>query len=313
MFNAFEATTRLKGKPGANSTAGVAKTSTVTARSKSELRELGERMGWTPRKMTMAEVRKLSSQEFLWREQFDAENLNAALELPAKLAEGREIDKQWGAKHFWDKYWNTQNHASPEEAKQTLVLLDQFTSAYPQFIASKPENQVVLEWLKDRHKELTFANLRDSFEANAFAGKLRLNPSAINAGSETEVSGQDLLRHRNFHLLLQPHKRGSDLERMSADEYFEENNDVLGDKRVPPLVAARNAKTEATAQHFQHAAEHTSKANVVTVTDFPQQSHGVPPQPDKVSFRKKVQSMSADDIRRECDIDPSFKDALDQL
>jgi hypothetical protein len=87
----------------------------------------------------------------------------------------------------------------------------------------------------------------------------------------------------------------------------------LKDKRTPPLIAARQARAEATATQFANAETNTTKSGSTSVVDYPHVLRGVPAQPDKLSFRKKVQSMSADEIRRECEIDPSFKDALDQL
>jgi len=113
-------------------------------------------------------------------------------------------------------------------------------------------------------------------------------------------------------LLIQPQRRNAD-DGLSADEYFEKNKNVLADKRTPPLVVARQERAAATAAHFANAETNTAKSGSTNVIDFPQVQGGVPPQPDKVSFRKKIQNMTSEEIRRECEIDPSFKGALDQL
>ncbi len=310
VANAYK---RTKRSPKEDSgMAGAGKMPSVTARSRGELEELGKRMGWTPRTMTMAEVEKLSSQELLWREEFDADNLKAALELPSKLSEAKQVDKQWGAKRFWDKYWDTKNQADPEESNRILAELQKFISAYPQFLASRPENQVVLEYLKDRNLELNFKNLQTSYEENAIKGLVWVNPSAIACGSDSAISGTDLTSHHSFHQLLQAHKRPSDIDRLSADEFLAMVPD-LKDKRTPPLIVARQARADATAAHFAQTESTTARSGSTNVIDYPQKPHGVPPQPDKISFRKKVQSMTADEVRRECEINPGFKQSLDDL
>jgi hypothetical protein len=206
MFNGFISTNprlRKNTKDDSPTTAGAAKVSTVVARSKDELREWGERMGLTSGPRTIAEIRAMSSQQTLWEEAWNSEDYFAALELQSKLAQAKDIDRQWAAKKLWDD----QTEPTPEQSAEIWKSLEKFKQTYPQFIQSRVENQVVLLWLKDRNMEVTFPNLVESFEENAFAGKLWLNPSAISAGSETEVSGQDLLRHHNFHKLLQSQLR----------------------------------------------------------------------------------------------------------
>jgi hypothetical protein len=194
LYNQFIAT-RFKGKkPGADSTAGGAGKVPRVGVNKSDLEAQGEQNGWTVGPLTMEQVRGMSSAALRWHEQFNAENLKAALELPAKLAEGKSIDKAWAAKRLWDD----QTQATPEQSGAIWQALEKFKRSYPQFIQSRRENEVVLLWLKDRNMEVTFPSLVESFEANALAGKLWLNPNAINVGSESEVSGQDLCFMRSL-------------------------------------------------------------------------------------------------------------------
>src|SRR5260370_2392714 len=176
----------------------------------------------------MADINAMSSQELLWHEAFN-ENYQRALELPAKLAEGKEIDSQWKAHRFWN------DTASPEEYKTLLNEFKKFLDHYSQYRTTTTHydenNDVLFAWLQDRHMAPIYANLVLAFEANALAGKLWLNPSAISAGKESEVFGT---HHHNFHLLIQPQRRNAD-DGLSADEYFEKNKKVFADKRTQPL------------------------------------------------------------------------------
>src|SRR5438552_1623093 len=210
-FNAFESTHRFtKTAKDSSSTAGAAKVATVTARSKSELKELGERMGWTAGPRTIAEINSMSSQQSLWEEHFNSEQYDRALALPGLAKERKEINAQWAAKSLWDD----KTQPTPEQAAEIVNALERFKEIYPQFIPSRAENGIILTWLKERNLHVTFENLVESFEANALEGKVWLNPNAISAGSETEVSDQQLLQHHNFSKLIQPQKRISDVDRL---------------------------------------------------------------------------------------------------
>jgi len=160
---------------------------------------------------------------------------------------------------------------------------------------------------------VTFENLVESFEANALEGKVWLNPNAISAGSETEVSGQQLLQHHNFFKLMQPQKRISDVDRLSADEFFEQNKDILGDKRTPPLIQARQGRTQATTEHFQKAREATAHAGSTSVTDYPADETGYPNYPSKYSLRRLLESLSAEDYQKRLNEDRQFAAAIDKL
>ena len=307
-FNQFEATTRFNGKKSTESTAGTAKVPRVGV-NRSDLEAQGEQQGWTVGPLTPGQVKEMSSAALRWHEEFNKTNLDAALALPAIGKHNDEAVKQWANKRLWED----QTQATPEQAAAILQALEKFKQTYPQFIPSRSENQVVLLWLKDRNMEVTFTNLVESFQANALAGKLWINPNAINAGSETEVSGQDLVRHHSFHLLLQPQKRMSEVDKLSAKQYFEAHKDVLADKRVPPLVAIRQERANATTAHWNQIEASTSKSGSTTVIDFPQQQNGVPAEPDNFSFKRKIRSMSATEFAQRCNDDPAFKAAVEKL
>jgi len=272
LFNVFESTHRFRGKTAKVSSAGTAKVATVTARSKSELKELGERLGWTPGPRTMAEINAMSSQQCLWEENFNSEQYERALSLPGITKERKDIDHQRAAKKLWDD----QTQPTPEQAAEIWKALENFKETYPQLIPARRENECILLWLKDRNMHVTFSNLVESFEANALEGRLYLNPNAISAGSETEVSGQQLLQHHNFFKLIQPQKRISDVDRLSADEFFEKNKETLADRRTPPIIVARNAQQQATEKFFEQAKEATAtpRTGATRVTDFGHEPRG---------------------------------------
>jgi len=164
--------------------------------------------------------------------------------------------------------------------------------------------------------ELTFHNLAQSFEALVLDGRVYLNPSAIGAGSESEVTGEALTRHHNFHLLIQPQQRMSETDRLSADEYLAKNS-ALHDTRLPPIIISRNAKKAATETFFEQARANTATARsgATSVTEYPQEQRGLPPYTDieKMSLRNLVRNMSSAALEQKCQNDPSFKKALDSL
>src|SRR5882762_8640985 len=245
-FNAYIATRPRTSRRWTedSASAGAAKIPRVGV-NKSDLEAQGELYGWAARPLTYNEVREMSSSELRWHEQLNAANLEQALATPAKVKEGKDIDRQWAAKNFWDKYWGTRNQASPEESKRLLGELQRFQASFPQFIVSRGENEIILQWLRDRNLELTYRNLVDSFEANALEGKVWLNPNAISAGSETEVSGQQLLQHHNFFKLIQPQQRMSETDRLSAQEFYDGHKE-LHPTQVSPFALQKKQKAENT-------------------------------------------------------------------
>lgn len=312
VSNAWKQTKRGGPKNDSPITAGVGKLPAQTVTNKSELKELGERMGWKVRPLTEKEIKGgMSGQELIWHETFSPSEVEKALSWSAIGKHNDDAKKQWAAKRIWE------DRATPEETQAAINEVAKFTSTYPQFRGADVENRKkLLDYLKQRNETVTFQNLVTAFEALALEGSISLSPAAIAAGSETNISGQDLRRHHSFHLLLQPQRRASDVDRMSADDFkaaAQATHPELRDQRVSPIVAAKNAKAEATAQHFHQAAEHTNNASVVTLVDYPDQPHGVPPESEKFSFKAKVRSMSATELAERCQLDPAFKKSLDEM
>ncbi len=292
VFNAYEATNpRLKKKPfNEGATAGMPKSpSSRGGKSRAEMKALGERNNYQDRELDARAVANLSADEYLWFETLFPERLEAATEREAIKQHNEAVMKQVGAQQFWNKYWGTQNQASPEESKRLLGELQKFQASFPQFIVSRGENEIILQWLRDRNLELNYRNLVESFEANALAGALYLNPGAIGAGSESEVTGTGLTMHHNFHLLIQPQRRPTAEEAMSADQWLA-GHDELKDKRESPFALKKKQKAESTQAYFAQAASVQAKGNVVNVVDYGPQTHGVPPEPEKYSFKQKIRA-----------------------
>ena len=82
---------------------------------------------------------------------------------------------------------------------------------------------------------------------------------------------------------------------------------------MPPIIAARNEKAKQTQAYFAQAANARATGNVVNLVDYGEQTRGVPPEPEKYSFKQKIRSMSASEIAQRCQDDPAFKKALDEL
>ncbi len=289
-------------------TAGVGKSSGF--KTAQELKALGERSGWVAGPVSLNDVKAMGADRLRWEELFNKDALENALALPDRIETNRENQAAWDVK----KKWEGDIPASNDDKKKMTRVAQQFERAYPQWIKSEANATALWDYLKNNNLDPTkHESTVAAFEALALQGSISLSPAAISAGSENEVSGQDLLRHHNFHRLLQSQQRVSAEDRLSAKEYFELYKDTLADKRTPPLIVARQARADATAAHFAQTESTTARSGSTNVIDYPSQPHGVPPQPDKISFRKKVQSMTADEVRRECEINPGFKQSLDDL
>jgi hypothetical protein len=270
-YNAFVATTKLKKRdPDSPSMAGAPKGSTVTARSKSELQQLGERMHWTPRELTMVEIGAMSSQEMLWHEVMNSENYQKAIQLPGVIAENRKNMATWDIR----KKWLGQTPVTDDDKQKMAEVALAFERLYPQWIKSEANATAMWNYMLENNLDPTkLQSVVAAFENLAQTGKISLNPSAISAGHETSVSGTELTSHRNFHLLLQRQRRATAEEQQSADQWLESHPE-LKDRRTPPLIAKRLAQEEATSRHFQQAASASADATVVKVVDYGDQSPG---------------------------------------
>jgi hypothetical protein len=259
--------------------------------------------------LSVSEIHEMSSGECRYHQICNADLYEAAFQRQANIEHNdRELDKVAVQRMFDDR-------ATPEEFESAVKETQKFGERFPQGqFKERPENRAKLvSYLREHNKAITYQNLVEAFETLSIAGNLVLSPNAISVGPEVELTGEALRKYPRLHKLLEAQKRPTAEERLSADEYFEQHKGVLADKRTPPLIIARQERAAATAAHFVQAEAKAANSGSMTVTDYGGQSRGGPPQPEKISFRKKIQNMTADEIRRECEIDPNFRAALDAL
>jgi hypothetical protein len=243
----------------------------VTARSKSELKELGERMGWTPGPRTMAEINSMSSQQCLWEEAFNSEQYERALTLPGIAQERKGIDRQWAVRRMWE------GKATPDENEKCRLAGDAFATRTPQFARTMENAQIMVEYMQQNDLDAT------RVESYVIAYK-----ALVEDGKLTPAPAQ------------------------SADDFLAQHPELL-DRRTPPIIAARQAATQNAAAHSAKTAAATREGSVTRLVDYGPQKHGVPPGPDKYSYKKKIRSMSASEIAQRCQDDPAFRKSLDEL
>jgi hypothetical protein len=288
-------------------TAGAAKVSSG-GKGREELKSLGERNGWADQELTGHDVVQLSADHCLWFSTFFPDRLEHAAQLASNKRHNKVEMKKVEAQQFWNRYWGTGTQAGPEEATKVLAELERFTARYPQFLTDRSENSRVLEYLKDNDFPVTYQNLVHAFEACVLSGSVVVSPARIGAGSEEEVTGDILTRHRNVRVLMSAQSRPDDV---SADDFYRQHKELH--PGTPFLIRQREAQKQVTEQFFEQARAARAQAGSTSLTDYGERTQGVPPEPDRVSFRKKIASMSADAIRLECEMDPAFRKALDNL
>lgn len=98
----------------------------------------------------------------------------------------------------------------------------------------------------------------------------------------------------------------------SADEFLKNHPELLP-KAVPPIVAAKLEKAKATEEHFAKAQAATMRAGSTAVTTYEDEQTGYPQAPTKYSFRRLLDSLSADEYQRRLSDDPAFSAAIDKL
>jgi hypothetical protein len=186
-----------------------------------ELKHLLERYGWQTGPLTYAQVQRMTSDEYQYQSLFNRAELEKALASNQKQ----------------------RSTASFDEQKEFVIKLFE---DYPQLVRNS-ENAAALDAYLGSMKNpsFTFADFREAFEKLAVAGRLVLNPSACNAGSETEVTGHRLRTHSNLHKLLEPFKAKNPEATMSAKEYKAAHPE-LNDAGLPALIAKRFDQANAT-------------------------------------------------------------------
>src|SRR5713226_1735736 len=247
VSNAWKQTKRSNPRDDSPLSAGVGKLPSQTVTNKSELKVLGDRMGWTVRPLTAAEIRGgMSGQEQILHELMNSENYKAAFTVEENQRNNKQNMIGWNAKRMWE------GRATEEESQKAFAAGDRFASNYSQFIRSESNGLAICSYMADHNLDAT--QVQSYVEAFAFLapqGKLVLSPKAAGIGMEEALTGDELKGYARLNLLLQPNKALKPEDKLSADEWFAQHRDILADKRTPPLIVARQARVDATAAHFQ--------------------------------------------------------------
>src|SRR5260370_36751684 len=138
VANAYKAGQRSKPQNDSPLSAGVGKLPSQTVTNKSELKVLGDPVGWTGRPLTAAEIRGgMSGQEQIWHELMSSENYKAAFTVEENQRNNKQNMIGWNAKRMWDR------KATEEESQKAFAAGDRFASNYAQFIRTIANGEVM--------------------------------------------------------------------------------------------------------------------------------------------------------------------------
>jgi len=203
---------------------------------------------------------------------------------PARLEHAAEIENNRRLNAERMPSWNARRmwagNATKDEDEKSRIAGDQFAMRHPQFARTIENATLMIEHMKERDLDAT--------KIESYA-----------------VAFLELTEQRK--LTVAPAE--------SADDFYKAHPE-LHDRRTPPVIAARAARTEQTAKHFEAAASAAVKGNVVNVVDYEHEpGRGVPPysEIDKASLRNLARKMSSAELQAKCESDPSFRKALDAL
>src|SRR5260370_28754198 len=150
VSNAYKAGQRSKQKEDSPMSAGVGKMPSQTVTNKSELKVLGDRMGWTVRPLTAAEIRGgMSGQEQIWHELMNSENYKAAFTVEENQRNNKQNMIGWNAKRMWD------GKATEEESQKAFAAGDRFASNFSQFVRSVANGEVMTSSMAEHNFEAT--------------------------------------------------------------------------------------------------------------------------------------------------------------
>src|SRR5258707_251048 len=214
----------------------------------------------------MLEINQMSSAELRWHEQFNAENLENVVTVEENKKNNKQNMAAWNVKRMWG------GKASEEETQKAFAAGDRFASNYAQFVRNMDNAQAITSYMEENNLDATqVQSYVEAFEVLVPQGKLVLSPKAAGIGTEETLTGEALMLYPLRYLLLQPNKVLKPEDKLSADEWFEQHKEILGDKRTPPLIVARQARADATAAHWNQVEASTAKSGSTTVVDYTQE------------------------------------------
>jgi len=170
-----------------------------------------------------------------------------------------------------------EGRATPNENEKCRIAGDTFATRTPQFARTIENAMLMIEHMQAHDLDATkIESYTTAFRELTEQGKLTVAPAE------------------------------------SADEFLHSHPE-LQDRRTPPLIQMREAKAAQTAKHFKAAANSTAKGTVVNITDYPNEQSGYPAAPTKYSFRRLLDSLSAEDYQKRLNEDRQFAAAIDKL
>jgi hypothetical protein len=223
--------TKRSSKDDSPTTAGVGKLPSQTITNKSELKVLGDRMGWTVRPLTENEIRgSMSAQESIWHETWNSDNYKAAFTVEENKRDNKANMAGWNNKRMWS------GKATEDESQKAFAAGDRFASSYSQFIRSESNGLAIVEYMADHNLDATqVQSYIEAFDFLAPQGRLVLSPKAAGIGPEETLTGGALKLYPRLHLLTQPNRALKPEDKLSANEWFAQHAE-LHDTRVPDRI-----------------------------------------------------------------------------
>jgi hypothetical protein len=313
-----------------------------------ELETLAAKHGWKPRKLTFADLQSMSSKELNYHEQFNAENLKAAMDEPKRRAE----EKTGGIKRLWS------GGSTKEESDQAWATADKFMAAHPQI---KPNDVATGKAFQSFFREHNldpreYSNWTAALDTLGTEGRIALSPKLAGVGPEDELTGYALKTYTHLYKLLRPKPSAEQIEhekvaKMGADEYkksrpelqdglpfviqqqffkaahslasFEpeyifndENNakliEYVNKNRLQfNLGSLRSAFGDLKKDGQLELKPVASEAQITTLTDYEPRETGQPEAPGKL--RAKVARMSSSEMATFLRENPSARRAIDGM
>jgi len=179
------------------------------------------------RVLTDAEIRRMPEPVYSWHYQNNRANLDRALEAKPR------------------------NKPVPPAFNEQRELAEKLFHDYPQLLRTSENAAAIDSYLAAMpNPTFTFSDFREAFEKQTLAGRLMLNPSACDAGDETEVTGHRLRTHPNLYKMLASYTAESQererTKRMSAADYKKEHPEAFDSGKVPPMIENRFRQAVAT-------------------------------------------------------------------
>src|SRR5258707_10074026 len=256
----------------------------------------------------MLEINQMSSAELRWHEQFNAENLENVFTVEENKKNNKQNMAAWNVKRMWG------GEASVQETQKAFAAGDRFASNYAQFVRNMDNAQAIASYMEENNLDATVVgSYIEAFEVLAPQGKLVLSPKAAGIGPEEHLTGEALKFYPRLHLLTQRNKVLKPEDKLSADEWFAQHPE-LHETRTPPIIIQKQQVAAATAAHFEQTKTGTAEGQAVRFTDMGGKDYsGYPSHPTKFSFRRLLDSLSAESYRKRMNEDPQFSAAVDSL